>query len=138
MGVLPWILGAVVVLSLAVVAGLGTAYLVSVFRAAPPPRTALPPATPTAPLTRTPVPTADVSAAPSSAATDEPEPSEEPVATAGPDGTPLVHVVQRGESISLIAQEYGVTIEAIIELNELANPNVIVPGQELLIPAPPP
>jgi LysM repeat protein len=46
--------------------------------------------------------------------------------------------VQRGESLSLIAAEYGVTADAIIELNELENPNVIVPGQELLIPQAPP
>lgn len=44
------------------------------------------------------------------------------------------HVVQSGESLSQIAQAYGVTIDEIMALNGLSDPNTIVVGQELLIP----
>lgn len=55
----------------------------------------------------------------------------------GPTGTPsgpVVHIVQAGEGIYGIARRYGVSHEAIIAANNLANPNLIYPGQELIIP----
>ena len=45
-----------------------------------------------------------------------------------------VHIVQSGESMLGIAIRYGVTVEEILELNELANPDSIFEGQELIIP----
>jgi LysM repeat protein len=44
------------------------------------------------------------------------------------------HVVQSGESLSMIAAQFGVTVEAIMAANSLDDPNTIVVGQELLIP----
>jgi LysM repeat protein len=44
------------------------------------------------------------------------------------------HVVKSGESLSEIASQYGVSIEAILAANSLDDPNTIVVGQELLIP----
>lgn len=44
------------------------------------------------------------------------------------------HVVQSGESLSMIAAQYGVSVEAILAANSLDDPNTIVVGQELLIP----
>ena len=44
------------------------------------------------------------------------------------------HIVQSGESLSMIAAQYGVTVEAILAANSLDDPNTIVVGQELLIP----
>jgi LysM repeat protein len=44
------------------------------------------------------------------------------------------HVVKSGESLSEIATQYGVSIEAIMASNSLDDPNTIVVGQELLIP----
>lgn len=52
----------------------------------------------------------------------------------GTPGGPLVHVVQPGEGVYAIARKYGVSPEAIIQANNLANPNLIYPGQELIIP----
>ncbi|MEZ4611563.1 MAG: LysM peptidoglycan-binding domain-containing protein [Caldilineaceae bacterium] len=46
------------------------------------------------------------------------------------------HVVQSGESMSQIALDYGVTVDAILAANELSNPNDLRVGQELVIPAP--
>ena len=45
------------------------------------------------------------------------------------------YVVQSGESLSVIAEKYGVTVEAIMAANGIDDPNTIVVGQELLIPA---
>ncbi|RIK42301.1 MAG: hypothetical protein DCC55_09310 [Chloroflexi bacterium] len=46
-----------------------------------------------------------------------------------------VHVVQAGESLLNIAQRYGVSVDAILELNNITNPNQIYVGQELIIPS---
>ncbi|MEX1019773.1 MAG: LysM peptidoglycan-binding domain-containing protein [Litorilinea sp.] len=45
-----------------------------------------------------------------------------------------VHIVQNGESLLGIALRYGVTVEEIIEFNEITNPNAISVGQQLIIP----
>lgn len=44
------------------------------------------------------------------------------------------HVIQRGETLSIIAAQYGVPITAIIELNEIANPDSIPAGATIEIP----
>ena len=45
-----------------------------------------------------------------------------------------IHVVQRGETLFRIAQEYGYSVEAIAELNGLSDPSSLQVGQRLLIP----
>ncbi|MEZ4868903.1 MAG: LysM peptidoglycan-binding domain-containing protein [Caldilineaceae bacterium] len=45
-----------------------------------------------------------------------------------------VHTVQSGESLSGIAAEYGVSLQDILTLNNLSNPDTIYVGQELIIP----
>lgn len=45
-----------------------------------------------------------------------------------------VHIVQSGESLTAIAQLYGVTAEEIISFNNISNPDAIYVGQELVIP----
>ena len=45
------------------------------------------------------------------------------------------HVIQPGDSISEVAELYGVTAQALRELNALANDRIKV-GQVLAIPAP--
>lgn len=44
-----------------------------------------------------------------------------------------IHVVRSGETLSRIAAQYGVTVQAIMEANDLTS-TLIVPGQELIIP----
>lgn len=51
------------------------------------------------------------------------------------NGATTIHVVQRGETLFSIAQRYGVTIEAIAQANQIADPTVIYVGQRLIIPA---
>jgi LysM repeat protein len=48
----------------------------------------------------------------------------------------VTHTVAQGETLSEIAQQYGVDADVIIEENGLANPNDIRVGQELRIPPP--
>lgn len=58
-----------------------------------------------------------------------------PVAAAPPlQGEVPVHVVQPGETLSVIAQRYGVTVAAIVSSNNLADPDRLSVGQELSIP----
>ena len=60
---------------------------------------------------------------------------EATVVPAGGEQTgPVVHVVQPGEGIYAIARQYGVEPQAIVEANNLINPNLIYPGDELIIP----
>lgn len=47
----------------------------------------------------------------------------------------LIHVVQRGETLFSITQQYGTTIEALSRSNSLADPNALQVGQRLIIPA---
>jgi LysM repeat protein len=46
-----------------------------------------------------------------------------------------VHVVQAGEWIWQIARQYGVDPQSIIDANDVANPSLIYPGMELVIPS---
>ncbi|MCC6167070.1 MAG: LysM peptidoglycan-binding domain-containing protein [Caldilineaceae bacterium] len=45
-----------------------------------------------------------------------------------------VYTVRPGDMLSAIAMRYGVTVEALMQANNLRNPNKIVVGQELIIP----
>lgn len=45
-----------------------------------------------------------------------------------------IHVVQSGESLASIALTYGVTVDEMVALNNLTNPDAIYVGQELIIP----
>jgi LysM repeat protein len=51
-----------------------------------------------------------------------------------PPATAL-HVVQPGESLSSIAGAYGATVEEILALNNIPEPDTIVPGQQIAVPA---
>jgi len=68
-----------------------------------------------------------------------PVPTATPAATATaastPTPTPIIHIVQEGETVSSIANQYGVPPQFIIEANHLDNPGLLQVGQELIIPA---
>lgn len=50
-----------------------------------------------------------------------------------PPGT-TTYVVAPGDTLNAIAAEFGVSVEALASRNEIANPNLIMVGQELIIP----
>jgi LysM repeat protein len=51
------------------------------------------------------------------------------------DGGPRAHVVQPDENLFRIALRYGVTVEALMRANDLSEPNLVIVGQTLIIPA---
>jgi len=51
-------------------------------------------------------------------------------------GDETIYIVQAGETLHGIAQRYGTTVDAIVVLNGLADPDRIAAGQRLLIPTP--
>ena len=65
------------------------------------------------------------------------ETSEVPVIE-NPTGTinteTITYTVQRGDTLWAIARRYGTTSGEITEINNISNPNLIYPGQELRIP----
>lgn len=49
-------------------------------------------------------------------------------------GTRSVHIVQPGETLGILAKQYGVTVDAIAKANRISNYNLIKVGQVLYIP----
>lgn len=54
----------------------------------------------------------------------------------GENGEPdIVHKVTRGETLRRISSQYGAPISNIVDANSISDPNLIFPGQKLLIPS---
>ncbi|MFN2216965.1 MAG: LysM peptidoglycan-binding domain-containing protein [Anaerolineae bacterium] len=66
-------------------------------------------------------------------ATATPAPTS-PSTSGGQQGQYVTHTVQRGETLSSIARQYGTTWQAIAQANNIANPSQIYAGQSLKIP----
>ena len=47
---------------------------------------------------------------------------------------PVDYLVQQGDSLSVIARNYGVDVNALLLANEITNPNILEVGQALVIP----
>jgi LysM repeat protein len=60
-------------------------------------------------------------------------PTPTPTATLVP-GQQVIYVVQRGDTLYSIARRFGVSVEALIHLNNIARPSFIWAGQRLIIP----
>lgn len=60
-----------------------------------------------------------------------PPPPDDPVV--GDDG-PLLYTVQAGDTLFSIAQRFGVSLDDVIEANNISNPDVIFEGDTLTIP----
>ena len=130
----PWVpvVVALVVLGVVGAAGYGLAYLTAGIAAAPTPYpTVLP--TPTL-VAASPSPTPEPTPTASGSATATPSATP----TESPGATPLVHVVQSGEFLDLIARRFGVSLQALIEANDIENPDQIEVGDRLIIPLPSP
>lgn len=129
---LPWVVATAVVLAAAVTTGFLVAYLVASGRAVDAPGVGLASPTPR----RMPI----VSLAPGqtpnveSSPTIQPRRTPTPVPVITPEPSPFVHVIARLETLRYIAGIYCTTVDAIVELNGITNPNRIQVGQELLIP----
>ena len=62
-------------------------------------------------------------------------PEPEPVTAENYTGATTTHVVERGQELGLIARQYNVSVEDIVTLNGIENPDLLYVGQELTIPA---
>jgi len=86
---------------------------------------------PTATATRTaaatPSPTATAAATPEPVEVPPPQPTEEP----GPTET---YIVQPYDSLSDIAAKYGTTVDELLRLNDLSQPNLLYAGQAIVVP----
>ncbi len=88
--------------------------------------TSVPDATRTvSPAPTEPLPTRTNSPAPSPSATALP-------ATAPPQVT--TYVVQPGDTLTIIAQRFNVTLEALVQANDIKDPDRVEVGQALIIP----
>ena len=85
-----------------------------------------PTATPTATETPLPTPTPTATIEPSATSEDEPTSDEFPET--------VVHIVVEDDTVSALALQYGSTVEAIRQANDLDAASLIVVGQELIIP----
>ena len=89
-------------------------------------------------------PTLTPSPAPMQPKTPTPCPSATPMATAtcpdtptpSPSPTARTYVVKKGDVLGRIAQDLGVTVQALAEANRLENPNQLSIGQVLIVPPP--
>ena len=102
----------------------------------PPAPTTQPPPPQTVPVTVAPTPeTVPVTVAPT--------PGTVPVTVAPTPGTvpidvdiPLTYTVQPGDTLFSIARQFGVDVDELIEVNNIANPDVIYVDDTLTIPPP--
>jgi LysM repeat protein len=51
-----------------------------------------------------------------------------------PTAEVTIHVVKAGDTLYSIAVQYGVTLQAIMQANQITNPDLIRQGQEIIIP----
>ncbi|HSL77273.1 MAG TPA: LysM peptidoglycan-binding domain-containing protein [Candidatus Limnocylindrales bacterium] len=74
------------------------------------------------------------SASPSSAVEETPSASPTPV----PEPTPQVYVIKTGDTLSRIARQFNVSLDALLAANKerISNPNRIRVGDEIIIPLP--
>jgi LysM repeat protein len=88
-------------------------------------------------LEKTPVPataTAGLHAASPATARATAAPPTVPPPRPAASATPVLYTVQEGDTLFVIALNYGVTIEVIAAANDIDNPELIHPGQVLVIP----
>jgi LysM repeat protein len=62
-------------------------------------------------------------------------PSDTPTPTVTP--TPLIYVIKKGDTLLAIARQYGVTVQAIQEVNGITDPRRLRINQEIIIPLEP-
>ena len=57
-----------------------------------------------------------------------------PTAPPSTPGGTVIYTVQPGDYLAKIARQFNTTVSAILSVNNIANPNLIFPGQQLVIP----
>ena len=68
-------------------------------------------------------------------ATSTPAPATpSPTLSPTPTPTPIIYVVQKGDTLSVIAEQFGIAVEALMDANEVYDPRRLQIGQTLIIP----
>ncbi len=57
--------------------------------------------------------------------------------TGPPQGQPTRYVVQPGDTLTIIALQYGTTVETLLEINDIVDPNTLFVGQAIELPSTP-
>jgi LysM repeat protein len=57
-----------------------------------------------------------------------------PLSSPRPSARPAFYIVQSGDSLGSIAARFGTTVQRLMSLNHISNPNRIVVGQKILLP----
>jgi spore germination protein len=91
----------------------------------------IPAPTPTPSPTPTPTPIPSPSPTPTPTPTPSPSPSPTPIPT-------INYTVLPGDTLFKIAQKFNTTVGTLVSLNNITDPNLIIAGQVLLVPAPTP
>ncbi|MFS8651436.1 MAG: LysM peptidoglycan-binding domain-containing protein [Caldibacillus sp.] len=65
----------------------------------------------------------------------QPKPKEKTVSKQQENSTYTVYTVKKGDSLWKIAQKYKTTVDELVKLNKVKNPDLIYPGQKLKVPA---
>jgi len=65
-----------------------------------------------------------------------PSPTSTPTATPTPSPTPAarIHVVGRGDTLSEIADKYGISVQALMKANDMTDPDKLSEGDKLKLP----
>ena len=61
---------------------------------------------------------------------------EAAAAAAAPSFATTTYKIKPGDNLTKIAKEYNTTVEALVRLNNIANPNLIIAGADLIVPTP--
>ena len=103
-----------------------------------PAATAQPPPTPAPTAAPTVAPTAAPTAAPATPTpTPPPAPATSTVASATPTvPRPTTYVVESGDTLASIASRFGTSVDALMTLNGITDPNLIHTGTVLALPSP--
>ena len=64
---------------------------------------------------------------------NEINPGELEGAAGGTEQIYIIYTVAKGDNLTRIARKYGVTIEQLVTWNNIANANLIFPGQQIKI-----
>jgi LysM repeat protein len=109
-----------------------TGQILVIPNASAPKATAAPPTIPPTPAGSTPVPVSSVPASmPTAANTTTPMPVQSP--SQAPLGRPVKYTVVAGDNLSSIAARFGTTVDSLMQLNGLTDPNFVYVGEVLTI-----
>ena len=63
-----------------------------------------------------------------------PEPLPPPPPPDGPVSSDLLYTIEEGDTLYSISRQFGVSVDTLIEVNNISNPDVIRAGDTLVIP----